>query len=179
MEIIHKHFESLPSTNDFAKEFLKKLKRDELLLVTASEQTAARGQYGRRWFSPKKANLYATFAFLVDSQKEPLFFTQLLAKASLQALKEFDVAASIKWPNDLLVNQKKIAGILCETEPFLTHFGIVIGLGLNVNMTREQLNTIDQPATSLFAETGKLYALQDILDSVQEHFLCSLVQNRF
>lgn len=174
MEIIYHHFESITSTNDWAKAQLKTLPKDALLLVTADGQTAARGQYGKRWLSPKGENIYASFGFFVDEAQAPLLLTHLLALSATRTLQKYGVSCQIKWPNDLLVNQKKIGGILCETEHFLSHLGVAIGIGLNVNMPQKTLSAIDQPATSLLSESGHLHNLQEILSSLKDHFVADL-----
>lgn len=170
MEIIHHHFESLSSTNDWAKEHLTDLPKGTLLLVTAEGQTAARGQYGREWIAPTGKNVYATFGFYTPAETDPFVLTRLLALAAIQALEEFGVVAELKWPNDLLVKGKKIAGILCETRGL----EVSIGIGLNVNMTPEELGAINQPATSLLAETACTYGPSLILNCIQKHFVPAL-----
>jgi BirA family biotin operon repressor/biotin-[acetyl-CoA-carboxylase] ligase len=174
MEIIHRHFESLGSTNDWAKEHLSFITSKSLLLVTADEQISARGQFGRKWISPRGQNIYASFAFLSHEHYEPLNFTHILAISAARTLEDFGVTCRLKWPNDLLVGRKKIAGILCETVP-LAQLAIVIGIGINVNMKLETLQTIGQPATSLFCETGKHHELQKILGGLQDNFSRDLV----
>lgn len=170
MEIIHQHFESLASTNDWAKGNLKNYPKGSLLFVTADGQTAARGQYGRRWFSPKGENIYATFAFFSAGEHDPLSLTHVLAISACRLLKTLDITCQIKWPNDLLVKGRKIGGILCEKGDF----GIVIGIGLNVNMSKESLQHIDQPATSLLEERGEKYDLPKVLSLLKDHFAADL-----
>jgi len=171
MELIHHHFESLVSTNDWAKKELKVFPRDQLTLVTAAEQTRGRGQYGREWISPKGENLYASFCFFIDEhQQDPLSLTHVLAISLAQVLEAHAVVCQIKWPNDLLVNGKKIAGILCETEHLPPHFGVVIGVGVNINMREEELAKIGQPATSLSQETQKEWDIPQILEEIQTVF---------
>jgi BirA family transcriptional regulator, biotin operon repressor / biotin---[acetyl-CoA-carboxylase] ligase len=174
MKIIHKHFESLTSTNDWAKEHLSAMPKESLLLITADEQTAARGQYGRGWVSPKGENLYATFGFFLEVETSPLCFTHLLAISAARTLEEHGIVCRLKWPNDLLVGQKKIAGILCETSLFPQAVGIVIGIGLNINMTSDGLKAIDQPATSLLSETNQHFDIPHILHSLKNQFASDL-----
>lgn len=174
MEIIYHHFESLGSTNDWVKRHLKHLTHETLLLVTAETQTAARGQYGRKWFSPAGENIYASFGFFAKESDDPLSLTHLLALSTAQALKKYGVNARLKWPNDLLVNGKKIAGILCETESVSDRLGIALGIGLNINMSSTTLNQINQPATSLLQETGTTHPLPEILSLLKDHFTADL-----
>lgn len=171
MEIIHHHFDHLKSTNDWSKEHLETFDKESLTIVTADTQTGGRGRYGRKWVSPVGENIYASFCFFIDEdQQDPLSLTHLLAISIAKVLENRGIAAQIKWPNDVLVKRKKIAGILCETEYLAPHFGVVIGVGLNVNMDEKTLETVGQPATSLFVETGKNYAVSEILQELSAIF---------
>jgi BirA family biotin operon repressor/biotin-[acetyl-CoA-carboxylase] ligase len=161
MKIIHKHFEVITSTNDWAKRNLKAYSMESLLVVSADTQTAGRGQYGRKWLSPKNENLYVSFGFFLEEEWDSLTLTHLLARSASRQIKEKGLACHLKWPNDLMIAGKKIAGILCETQLFGSVWGIVIGIGLNVNMSLEHLKLIDQPATSLLVESGKIYCLKE------------------
>lgn len=84
------------------------------------------------------------------------------------ALDGFGLAAKVKWPNDVLVNGRKICGILSEALSISLAPVIVLGIGLNVNMTETETTAIDRPATSLYIETGKAYTLGAVLDAVLE-----------
>lgn len=173
--MIHHHFDTLISTNDWAKLKLTSFARDQLTLITADEQTRGRGQYGRKWVSPKGENLYASFCFFIDeNQQDPLSLTHVLAISLAKVLHAHGLICRIKWPNDLLVNGKKIAGILCETEHLPPQFGVVIGLGLNLNMPKEALAQIGQPATSLQNETHQEWSIAQILSEITAHFLKDL-----
>ena len=157
MEIIEFHFPHLSSTNSYAKEHLSNFQRDKITLISADEQTAGRGRYGgRRWVCPKGEGLLLSFVFFIpEEQQEPLSLTHVLSLSVVEVLKSFGVEGKIKWPNDVLVRGKKIAGILCETVHLPPSFGVVIGIGLNVNMPLETLQEVGQPATSLLDQLGK------------------------
>ncbi len=166
MEIIYRHFETLPSTNDWAKAHLSSFSREALHVISSDCQTSGRGRYGRKWISPRGSNLYATFVFFSETA-EPVAITRLLA---LTAAALFPFECQLKWPNDLLVNGKKIAGILCET----SSDAIIIGIGINVHMTAEELAQIDQPATSLQLETGRDYSVKELLHDLSGRFASEL-----
>jgi len=171
MEIIHHHFKNLPSTNDWALEHLFSFDRDKITLVTAEKQPLGRGRYGRRWFSPGKENLYSSFCFFIEEdQQDPLSLTHVMAISIAKTLEERGIIGRIKWPNDILVFQKKIAGILCETKQLPNQFGVVIGVGLNINLSAEELKSVSQPATSMYIETQKTFEVEDILKSLKTHF---------
>ena len=124
-------------------------------LVLAEQQTAGRGRRGRRWVSPFAQNLYYSLVLRIDGGLRQLEGLSLVVGlAVMQALRESGVqGASLKWPNDVLVGQKKIAGILLELvgDPAdICH--VVLGIGINVNMQRA--DEVDQQWTSVQLETG-------------------------
>ncbi len=127
------------------------------MLVLAESQTAGRGRRGRKWVSPFGENLYYSLALRVDGGMRQLEGLSLLVGlAVMQVLRESGVkGAGLKWPNDVLVGRRKIAGILLELigDPAdVCH--VVIGVGINVNMQASA--DVDQSWTSLRLETGAL-----------------------
>lgn len=172
MEIIYHHFELVTSTNDWAKTHLATFPPEYITCISADFQTQGRGQYGRHWVSPPGVNLYISYAFFLE--QEPLVLVHLLAHSVKSVLEELGISVRVKQPNDLFVGSKKIAGILCETIQQPNSPGVVIGIGLNVNMTAEDLQKIDQPATSLLAETGNTHDLQTLLHSISNRFVLLL-----
>ena len=174
MEIIHFHFETLVSTNDWAKEHMASFAQDKITLITADKQTGARGRYGRKWVSPPKLNLCASFCFFLE-EPEGLDLTHLMALSVVKILEKRGLEPKIKWPNDILVQWKKIAGILCETLLLGDQTGVIVGIGLNTNVDREFLDTIDQPATSLLLESGQQTEIPDLLRELQESFTQDLL----
>ncbi|MCF5051115.1 biotin--[acetyl-CoA-carboxylase] ligase, partial [Pseudomonas syringae] len=114
-----------------------------------------RGRRGRRWVSPFAQNLYYSLVLRIDGGLRQLEGLSLVVGlAVMQALRESGVqGASLKWPNDVLVGQKKIAGILLELvgDPAdICH--VVLGIGVNVNM--QKADEVDQQWTSVQLETG-------------------------
>ncbi len=99
------------------------------LLVIASEQTSGRGRMGRSWFSPKTGNVYMTIT-LDNADPRLSILTGAVVRECLSDILKDMVPVEIKWPNDILVNGKKICGILCETRKITA-----IGIGINVNQT--------------------------------------------
>src|SRR4051794_8822977 len=107
-------FDTIGSTND---EALRQAKAGaaEGLCVVAGQQTAGRGRHGRNWVSEAGSGLY--FSLVLRPKMEPQYvplITLMTGVAVHDSLREFDLEADIKWVNDLLVNEKKIAGILAE-----------------------------------------------------------------
>ncbi len=171
----HIHFACIDSTNTWAKAHTDQWDPKGVTLVTASEQTAGRGRFNRQWVSPPHLNLYATFCFWFDLQRtDSGHIPQLLALAAVQTLEKEGFLPLLKWPNDVLLQGKKIAGILCETVMEKEKRGIVCGIGLNVNMPLEVLNQIDRPATSLIVEGGRAFEVTAILEALQHIFLPAL-----
>lgn len=165
------HFESIDSTNSWAKRNALSLDRAEVTCVSADCQTAGRGRLHRTWISPAGVNLYVSFCFFIPADKECLFQVgQLLGLSTADLLHKHGFHVRLKWPNDLLIEGKKIGGILCETLAMENQLCVIVGLGLNVNMEREALDLIDQPATSLFIVSEKKYAISQLLEELTHLF---------
>lgn len=149
------------STNDDARSLGAAGAADGLVVV-AHRQTAGRGRRGADWFSPPGESL--AFSVLVRPPEPPPLWPRLALAAGLavaQAVEAHVPLAGIKWPNDVWIGHRKIAGILVEAGPGFA----VIGIGLNVN-TRAFPPGISTPATSLALETGTLHPLPDLLAGI-------------
>jgi BirA family transcriptional regulator, biotin operon repressor / biotin---[acetyl-CoA-carboxylase] ligase len=177
------HFDSIDSTNTWAKNHSQHWASEGVTLVTAKGQTAGRGRFKRRWESPSHVNIYATFCFWIDDDQVNVgLIPQILALATVKILEKLECPAQIKWPNDLFINGKKMGGILCETISKKQKKGIICGIGLNVNMPQEALDQIDRPATSLLVEKCTPFDVENILEAIQQtftHFLDRLVNEGF
>lgn len=116
----------------------------------AHEQTAGRGRMGRKFFSPKDTGVYISILFEApDDTDRLLSLTSLAAVATMEAIRlQFGIAVSIKWVNDLYLDQKKIAGILAESFTAEEKKLIVIGIGINIS-TADFPEDIAQKAGSL------------------------------
>ena len=158
----------LTSTNDI---LIERVRGGELLpdgfVLAAHEQTAGRGRLGRRWVARPGCSL--TFSLLL---RGPVVFP---AAASLPmatalgvatALEALGIDVQTKWPNDLLVCQRKICGILAER---CAREAVVVGVGLNVNMRADEAAEIDQPATSIAIEKGETYDVREALGFLLPH----------
>lgn len=127
-------------------------------VVLAESQTSGRGRRGRAWASPPAQNLYYTLALKVSSGTQGLSGLSLVVGlAVLHSLRRAGVGnAGLKWPNDIYARGKKIAGILLElTGDPADVCHVIIGIGINVNMT-SSVADIDQPWTSVRAQTGAI-----------------------
>jgi BirA family biotin operon repressor/biotin-[acetyl-CoA-carboxylase] ligase len=173
--IYYIHFDTIDSTNTWTKNNAHTLDQSRVTCITALEQTAGRGRFLRKWVSPRGQNIYATIFFNLPVNCSYLLNVgQVLALSCVNVLKNKGFSAQIKWPNDLMLEGKKVAGILCETIRFSDRIGVVLGIGINVNMTKELLDTIDHPAISLAQLSGHTWTLEQILDPLLRHFLDNL-----
>ena len=151
-------FNTVGSTNDVALA-LASDPDAEGTIVVADEQTAGRGRHGRSWFSPPASGLYVSVVLQpktarVDSAQATGLLTLAAGVALAEAIEAAaGLRAEIKWPNDLVVGSRKLAGILAETarHDLIT---IVLGYGINVRPTRYPSELGDRP-TSLESELGR------------------------
>lgn len=154
MEIDHLHFPEISSTNDYAKSHLADFSKERLTIISADSQLSGRGRFGRPWLSSPGVNITSTFCFC-NLNTDPLYLIYLAVLAAAALLEEEGMHPRFKYPNDLIVSDKKVAGVLLETLTRPEGTWVVLGLGLNVNMTEEMAAMIDQPVTSFFLEDGK------------------------
>ena len=147
--------EEMDSTNIRAKELGEEGAADGTLVVT-NRQTAGKGRRGRNWISPE-GNCYFSLLLRPDMLAERAsMITLVSALALVKAIQtEYHLEAMIKWPNDVVINGKKLCGILTESSTQLQHLKyVIVGIGINVNQ-KEFLEEIRQTATSISLETGK------------------------
>ena len=167
------HFYSVDSTNAFAARMLAHGRAvPDGALILAESQTAGRGRLGRSWHSEPENGLY--FSVLLRPEVSPSLaplFTLACAVAMHHTVERITkVDADIKWPNDLLVGGKKIAGILAEihAETDRIH-SLVMGVGLNVNHQALPEEIVDR-ATSLRLASGRHQSRLDLLVDFLEQF---------
>ena len=156
------HYERVESTNTVAAR-LADQGAAEGLVVSAEYQTRGRGQFKRRWQSPAKQNLL--FSLLVRPKAKSgqiSLITQLAAKAMCELLNgHYGLKAVIKRPNDVLVDGRKICGILTEAKSYPDKVeSVIVGVGLNVNSPKKQ---IPARATSMHIELGRSFNKETIL----------------
>ncbi len=163
-------FKSISSTNTWTKDNIDTLSQSHLTLITAEEQTAGRGRYQREWFSPKGKNIYMTVHGCVSLEKNLSNACQVMASSVLMVLNSIHISLQIKWPNDLLINGKKIGGILAESIQKKDKQHLVIGLGLNINSTVDDLANIGQAAGSLLIETEKEWDIKELTQLIFRQF---------
>ncbi len=147
-KVVLEVFDTISSTNDYLLRE-EKNKNKDIKICVAEEQTKGRGRRGKSWISPKFKNIY--FSLNSYLKKEDLSGLSIAVALSVsEVLTKINVMSLIKWPNDLLVGNKKICGILVETAKVGELTKVVIGIGINVNMEYSEL--IDQEWTSIKLE---------------------------
>ena len=151
------YFESVSSTNNIAKE-LAAQGVAEGTLVVAEEQTGGKGRLGRQWCSTKyKGSFFSFILYPPFAPPEANIVTLISAVALATAINNVTgVVAGIKWPNDLLLNGKKICGILTELSAEMERINyMVVGVGVNVNQEESDFpEEVRASATSLKIQTG-------------------------
>jgi BirA family transcriptional regulator, biotin operon repressor / biotin---[acetyl-CoA-carboxylase] ligase len=162
-------FESIGSTNDEALAWASQEAAD-LSIVIADEQTCGRGRLGRKWFTPPQTAL--AFSLILrptaDEIKYPARVTGLGALALTDAIASLGLHAQIKWPNDVLLNGKKVAGILVETVWIGDALDTFV-LGMGINVLAPSAPPADQvlfPATSIETESGQVMNRVKLLHNV-------------
>ena len=150
-KVVLEVFDTISSTNDYLLR-KEKNKDKDIKICIAEEQTKGRGRRGKSWISPKFKNIY--FSLNSYLKKEDLSGLSIAVALSVsEVLNKINVMSLIKWPNDLLVGNKKICGILIETAKVGELTKVVIGIGINVNMEYSEL--IDQEWTSIKLEKNQ------------------------
>ena len=146
-------FDTLESTNTEATKQAR-LGADEGLCIVARQQTKGRGRHGRTWVSEKDAGLY--FSIVLRPKLETRFLpliTLMTGVAVHDTLQAFGLNPDIKWVNDILVSDRKIAGILAETAETKTGLAVIVGIGINIRSSNYPSEIADT-ATSIEAELG-------------------------
>ena len=173
MNIHYIHLNTVDSTSTWAKAHVPP-DASSLTCVTAQEQTGGRGQGTKSWVSPRGENIYASLCFSIPRHSPHLNeLGLLLARSLVVILKKKGFVPHIKWPNDILIGNKKIAGVLTEAITTKDHIHVILGIGINVNMTPSHLAAIDQPATSLQLESPDQQPLEclPLLHALVEQFI--------
>lgn len=167
------YFPEIDSTNDEAFR-LAEAGAPEGTVVLADSQTRGRGRMQRVWHSPAGSNIYTSL--ILRPHLRPAAAPQISLVAGVAAAELLEQYCpgkiALKWPNDLLVNGKKICGILAQmkTVPEGVEF-VVVGIGINVNIRKNQFPVeVREIATSLSMETGQEVSRQDLLIKLYENF---------
>ncbi len=150
------YIENIDSTNLWAKCNIDTL--DDKTVVYAKSQTQGRGRLQRSWVDLGEGNLFMSIVLKPGGKFDEIYsnLTQYLSVCLCKVLEKYGVKPEIKWPNDVLINGKKIAGILSEASVRGSEFkGLVLGIGVNLNANEKDFSQIDKKVTSLNLELGK------------------------
>jgi BirA family transcriptional regulator, biotin operon repressor / biotin---[acetyl-CoA-carboxylase] ligase len=158
-------FDTLDSTNNEAANQARQ-GADEGLCVIARRQTAGRGRQGRNWVSAEDAGLYFSIVLRPKIETRLLPLVTLIAGVTVHdTLKEHGLKPDIKWVNDVLVEEKKISGILAETAETAAGTAVILGIGINLT-SRSFPDDIAETATSIEAETGAAITPDEIAETL-------------
>lgn len=159
------YYEKTDSTNTRAK---KNHDMPDGTLFIAEIQREGRGRQQKEWLSPKETGIW--MSLLLKPNTEPASISAITLIAGLAVCKGLPCEAKIKWPNDVIIGTKKVAGILTEmsAEADAVHY-VVCGIGINVNMTAFT-GELEDKATSIYIETGKTFKRARIVACIMNEF---------
>lgn len=165
------YFDSIDSTNKKAKEMA--LGEKEGTVLVAEEQIGGKGRLGRTWISPKGKGIW--MSIILKPKVDPMKvakITLLGAAAVTKALNNLNIRSQIKWPNDILIDGKKICGILTEMNCELNMINyVVMGIGINVNLDANEIpEDLRGKATSVKISEGKEINRKELLANILNEF---------
>jgi len=161
------HFKTLSSTNNKAKELARKGKYN--LVVTADKQIRGKGRFSRRWNSGL-GGLYMTIVLKEKDLDKVKYLTFIASVAVVKILRKITkLNAQVKWPNDVLIDDRKVCGILTETITNKNNNYTLIGIGVNINQSKFPKSIIKK-STSLKIETNKNYNIKNISKIIIREF---------
>ncbi|MTI71783.1 MAG: biotin--[acetyl-CoA-carboxylase] ligase [Firmicutes bacterium] len=166
------HFDSLDSTNIKAKKLAIKGENEGTIII-GEEQTKGKGRLGRYWTSPKGKGVW--LSIILRPNIEPTkasYITQIGAAAVSKAISDMGIKNYIKWPNDIVINNKKVCGILTEMSGEINKVNyIVIGMGINVNLNKKEVpKELKNKATSLKIESGNSVSRKKLVANILNNF---------
>ncbi len=175
LQKIELHFE-LPSTNTHLLETVGASKNSGVICL-AEQQTSGRGRRGRTWVSPFGGNLYLSLLWRFAGGAAQLAGLSLaMAIAITRVLRESGLdTVAVKWPNDILVSKRKLAGILLEIAGEASGpCSVVVGVGLNMRVSSAEMDTIDQPWIDLESELGRRVGRNEMAGRLINHLLAAI-----
>lgn len=175
-------FLTVESTNDIAKDMLSKTKPSSGSVIIADFQTKGRGQRTNSWESEDGKNILCSIILLHQIDTELYFYlNKIICIAIVELLNELlpSETIEIKWPNDILVNKHKIAGILIENAIINNHIQhSIIGIGLNVNQTNFQVYNAISVTQCTYRLENREMILQKLLTSI-DHWYKNLLDQKY
>ena len=167
------HLPDVDSTNNFAANLIKQTKVVNGTAILADNQFSGRGQTGNKWDSEAGKNI--TVTLIIEPRipaKEQFLLSKITCLSILDTLKEFGVEAQIKWPNDILVNRKKICGILIENSLSGSNIkNSIIGIGLNLNQTFDEHDKAVSLCNLIGQQTDRMLFLKSLFHQFEKWYL--------
>ena len=163
--------ENIDSTNAYAKSKIDIL--EDKTLISANKQTSGRGRLSRSWVDLGEGNLFLSIVLKPYGHTENYpNLTQYLSVCLCKVLETYELKPQIKWPNDVLIDGKKIAGILAESVMMGEKTkGIILGIGVNLNAEQKEIDAIpDKIATSLNLEINRSVDKEKFLKELSDEF---------
>jgi len=162
------YYSRLASTNDEAWELITEKAPSGSIVIT-DNQFKGRGRFGNEWISAPSMGL--TFSLILYDLKNLHKLPFMIGVSVCEALKEFNFKIKLKWPNDIILNDKKIGGILCESKNINNGKTVVIGLGMNVNEKADDFpENLRKSAISLSMVSNKTFQRERVLAKILNHF---------
>lgn len=147
-------YKTTSSTNDIAAEYAKN-KENNGLVIFAEQQTAGRGRAGTKWHSGYADSILCSI-LLTNCKCNPELLSLTCAVAVAEAIgKQAASQAKIKWPNDIILNDKKVAGILLESKTYNSHTSYILGIGVNCHQKKNSFPIELQPITTSIDIEGR------------------------
>ena len=165
-----KYFNTIDSTNNEIWRALKKKNINEGYTIISEYQTSGKGRRGNKWISNKGDSLMFSILLKPNLPIEKIGLISILSGISVSSAikKIYNIEASLKWPNDVLVNNKKLAGILVESKIIKNQVHIVIGIGININQ-KLMVNELIDKAISVRMITKRIHDIEVLFLSILEH----------
>jgi len=163
------HFKNVNSTNSYAKKFVNK-KNQEGTVIISDAQKKGRGRKNRHWSSPLGGLWFSIILYPDILPKNVMHITMTASISIVQAIRDTsNITPAIKWPNDLIINNKKICGVLTEIDSANNKINyVIVGIGINVNNKIE--DALKDTATSLKFETSYHISKEKLLVSILNYF---------
>jgi len=157
------YFDTLDSSNDYLINLYKHLHFEDVLTVYVDKQMRGRGRVSKSWFSNDKG-LTFSFSVKLEYKKPPFDITMLISISIVEFLRKMNIVSYVKYPNDIIVDNRKIAGILTETISVKKRKYAIFGIGFNINQSTFPKKILN--AVSLHQLTSSLYNKEQIFKSL-------------
>ena len=166
-----KTFDTINSTSVFARKNLSDLA--DFDVISANIQTNGHGQFERKWLSSDKngGNCYISIVLKPKNIEYLGELTRYSSSIVSKTVEGYGLETRLKYPNDVLIGEKKISGVLAESV-FIGNVlkGVIVGIGVNLNLEGEEINKIDTIATSIYNESGKVVDKNEFIERLLDNF---------